>query len=481
MNSDSDSSPKRSKKQYAFNPKEPKAYEKLTKHIAAKAKRTINEKNNVGKIVATIAKDKFVSTRKHAISGTFTIDLTDVMTKIQEQINKSIIVSMSTSEGDEEVSYEPTITSSEVKMSKPLDGSQIMQLQVKTSIVFEGDEAEPIDQLARRIKGSQQPMSIKFRTGVASDSTKSYQFEESNVKSKMQTVCCATREMLIKADDVLEGMVYDCLSNELKEKLDEHLDELDKNDEDVSQPGKLSLQYLNQKFGLHTDEVIEMVDKYMEYLSTTKTLDQNLYEYATELKKKLDNLHDAEWSMNNLYLVLILAHSMKSTDVDERGTNVDYSKISEMITTALNKGEDLRPLKIVNTLEKDAKMAKSALKLVTHGTAAEALKAKMFNKSSFDKEPPAGFGFGKVPKALWCAYCAKSKKHKAEGWNGWNQKTVTGCDAHTRHARNGKTITCPFEKKRKAKKTDSSNKENSSLEAKVAQLSEMVAQLAKKQ
>ena len=73
-----------------------------------------------------------------------------------------------------------------------------------------------------------------------------------------------------------------------------------------------------------------MVDKYMEYLSTTKTLEQNLYEYAYELKKKLDNLHDAEWSMNNLYLVLILAHSMKSTDVDERGTQFYHFSCYEL-------------------------------------------------------------------------------------------------------------------------------------------------------
>ena len=72
-------------------------------------------------------------------------------------------------------------------------------------------------------------MSIKFRTGVVSDSNKTHQFEESNVKSKMQSVCCATSEMLIKADDVLEGLVYDCLSEELKE---------------------MSLHNLNQKFGL---------------------------------------------------------------------------------------------------------------------------------------------------------------------------------------------------------------------------------------
>ena len=68
-------------------------------------------------------------------------------------------------------------------------------------------------------------MSIKFRTGVVSDSNKTHQFEESNVKSKMQSVCCATSEMLIKADDVLEGLVYDCLS-------------------------EMSLHNLNQKFGL---------------------------------------------------------------------------------------------------------------------------------------------------------------------------------------------------------------------------------------
>ena len=35
-----------------------------------------------------------------------------------------------------------------------------------------------------------------------------------------------------------------------------------------------------------------------------------------------------------------------------------------------------------------------------------------------------GFGFGKIPEALWCAYCAKSKKHEQEGWNGYAAKDI---------------------------------------------------------
>ena len=40
--------------------------------------------------------------------------------------------------------------------------------------------------------------------------------------------------------------------------------------------------------------------------------------------------------MTDLYNVLILAHAMKS--VDERGNKVDYSSITKLIKSALNKG-----------------------------------------------------------------------------------------------------------------------------------------------
>lgn len=116
------------------------------------------------------------------------------------------------------------------------------------------------------------------KTTLSSNLDKTYEFEELKMKTKSQTVCCATRESLVKADNKLEGMVYDCLDNELKRKLDEHFDELEKDDEDTSQPGKMSLEYLKQKFGLDKNGVIEMVDRYMEYLATTKTSDQNLYQ-----------------------------------------------------------------------------------------------------------------------------------------------------------------------------------------------------------
>ena len=57
-------------------------------------------------------------------------------------------------------------------------------------------------------------------------------------------------------------------------------------------------------------EFIQMVQKYMEYLSTTKTADQNLYDFAKSLKCKLNALHDSKWSMTDLYNVLILAHAI---------------------------------------------------------------------------------------------------------------------------------------------------------------------------
>ena len=97
----------------------------------------------------------------------------------------------------------------------------------------------------------------------------------------------------------------------------------------------------------------------MEFLSTTKTGDQNLYAFAKNLKSKLNALHDSKWSMTDLYNVLILAHAMKSNDVDTQGNKVDYSSISKQIENALNKGERLDPRTIVDKLETCANLIKS--------------------------------------------------------------------------------------------------------------------------
>ena len=60
----------------------------------------------------------------------------------------------------------------------------------------------------------------------------------------------------------------------------------------------------------------------------------------------------------------------------KRKFKVDYSSITKLIKTALNKGERLDPRTVVDKLEIEAKTAKSALKLVTMGTAAEALHSR---------------------------------------------------------------------------------------------------------
>ena len=61
------------------------------------------------------------------------------------------------------------------------------------------------------------------------------------------------------------------------------------------------------------------------------------------------------------------------------------------------------PYPIVDALEKQAKMVKSALKLVHNGTAAEALSCTVSQnggKKSVDKTSPPGFSFGPIGEAL---------------------------------------------------------------------------------
>ena len=173
------------------------------------------------------------------------------------------------------------------------------------------------------------------------------------------------------ADDKLDSMIYECLDDELRKKLTERIEQADKNDEDTSKPGQFALAWLKTKYNVEQLSFIETVDKYMDYLSTVKTRDQNLYQYAESLKDKLNDLHDSQWSMTDLYLVLVLAHSMKSTDVDKRGEKVDYSKITKRISEALSIGEKLEPSTITDMLQTENAVSKSALKLVASGTSAD--------------------------------------------------------------------------------------------------------------
>ena len=143
MSSSTENSPTRKKvKQYKFNPSDPRAYELLTKHIAAKAKRSIKEKDNLGKIVATLVKGKYVSTYKHAVAGTFSIDLTPFLTMIQNEINASIMANII--EQDSVAKVTNTI----------VDVTGKAQIQLKTHIVFESETVEPIDAIARKLKAT---------------------------------------------------------------------------------------------------------------------------------------------------------------------------------------------------------------------------------------------------------------------------------------------------------------------------------------
>ena len=488
--SDSES-PKRKSKSYCFDPKKPQAIEKLKRHIAAKAKKSITSKNNLGKVVANKAAGKYVSTYAHAVSGKFTIDLSEILEGIKEEITKSLksrcTVNIPDAGNEPGEVNEVSLQDVEFIWSTPIDASKPPTLKLKAVVVAESDTSRPIEQLTRLLQTNNdvtQKMSVKYRCGQAQGAATAYKFNEAPMKTDKISTTCATSSDIDDADCVLSSMITECLSTEHEEKFAEYLEQCEENDIDISQSGKLALEWLQNTYGVANMEFIQLVQKYMEYLSTTKTADQNLYDFAKSLKSKLNALHDSKWSMTDLYNVLILAHAMKSDDVDERGNKVDYSSITKLIKSALNKGERLDPRTVVDKLETEAKTAKSALKLVTTGTAAEALHTRMAAPaphvqamSAFDKTPPSGFGFPRTHnrECLWCAHCAKSKKHKATGWNGWNQLSVTNCKAHMR-------IKCPFEQQNRKRKSNKENKplKEKSLAAQVETLTTLVAALSNK-
>ena len=166
--SDSDTSPKRQGKSYKFDPRKPQAVKKLLSHIAMKAKRSIKDSNNMGKIIASIAKGKYVSTSKHAISGTFVIDLTDVMAEIQSSINEYLtdqfkpedlrLNAAGQVENDPDAAAAVTHTtairvgSSELLWLNSLDEGGKPKLKFKTTLFAESSRAEPIDTLSQTFK-----------------------------------------------------------------------------------------------------------------------------------------------------------------------------------------------------------------------------------------------------------------------------------------------------------------------------------------
>ena len=158
MSSSKENSPTRKVNQYKFNPSNPRVYKLLTKHTAAKAKCSIKEKDNLGKIVATLVKGKYVSTYKHAVAGTFNIDLSPFITMIQNEINESIMANIV----EEDSVAKVTNTIIDVAGKPPI-------IQLKTNIVFESDTVEPINAAAHKLKVNNDAttkMSVKFRTGV---------------------------------------------------------------------------------------------------------------------------------------------------------------------------------------------------------------------------------------------------------------------------------------------------------------------------
>jgi hypothetical protein len=79
-----------SSKKYVFKGSEPQAIKNLILHLSKKAKGSIKENDNLGKIVANLAKGKVISTKENALSATFSVDLTEVMSSIQEAITEAL-------------------------------------------------------------------------------------------------------------------------------------------------------------------------------------------------------------------------------------------------------------------------------------------------------------------------------------------------------------------------------------------------------
>ena len=221
--SDSES-PKRKSKMYCFDPKKPQAIQKLKRHIVAKAKKSITSKNNLGKVVANKAAGKYVSTYKHAVSGKFTIDLSDVLEGIKKEITDALesrcTVTVPAAGGAPAEVNRVTATDVEFVWTTPIDSSKPPTLKLKTVIIAESDTPRSIEQLTRILQTKNdvtQKMSVKYRCGIAQGAATAYKFVEAPLKTDKVSTTCATSSDIDDADCVLSSMITECLSTEHEE------------------------------------------------------------------------------------------------------------------------------------------------------------------------------------------------------------------------------------------------------------------------
>ena len=483
-----------------FEPEATNALEDFLDSVSSAAKSDVTSKNDLGILITHEIEGEQISLKKAAISHTKTYDMSELLKQLKAQMEEHTLreaygtVPAPTANDPTATTPAPRDGSVKVVNQKWVyvpainvdDENSEPILKLQTEITIQSNDEDQIENAYERLVEAEEGSVIVRHRTSDTPLVPNQQFEDTAVAylNSSGSMPVATRKIMDSVDAKLESLLKSGLSADLKKKVNSHIKDLKQAGKNVKRKGSIILEYLKREYGNDEQDMMVLVNAYMEFLGMMKKNDETLHDFAQALKYKLEALHDSTWSMTDLYLVKVMSHALVHSDTTKLGQRIDYSKIYEAILTSIKEANPLKPYKVITMLNAKAKTAKAAHNLVGNGTSINALyvtrspgKDTRGSKKSFDKSPPPNLGFGRVgTDTLWCSKCAKSKKHKHEGWNGWNQLDVTGTKKH-RHWVEGK-LQCPFALKTKEKKKG--NKENKSYNALSQELASIKKALAEK-
>ena len=435
-----------------FQPEATNALEDFLDSVSSAAKSDVTSKNDLGILITHEIEGEKISLKKAAISHTKTYDMSELLKQFKAQMEEHTLReaygTVPAPTANDPNATAPALRDGSVKVVSQKwvyvpainvdDENSEPILKLQTEITIQSNDEDSIESAYERLTDSEEGNVIVRHRTSDTPLVPNQQFEDTVVAytSSSGSMPVATRKIMDSVDAKLESLLKSGLSTDLKKKVNSHIKDLKQAGKNVKRKGSIILEYSKREYGNDEQDMMVLVNAYMEFLGMMKKNDETLHDFAQALKYKLEALHDSTWSMTDLYLVKVMSHALVHSDTTKLRQRIDYLKIYDAILTSIKEASPLKPYRVITMLNSKAKTAKAAHNLVGNGSSINALHAGTRSPGkenqntrnlevSFDKTPPSNLGFGRVgTDTLWCSKCAKSKRHMQEGWNGWNQLDV---------------------------------------------------------
>ena len=470
-----------------FDPTSTQCVETFIDDIVEAALSAVKGTDRRGRLVEKQVREEHISSEEKCSEVTITIDLKSLHDQLIENLKAKVnLIARTVDEVEDDEEPEELPNLSDVQ-------SQIKNNKLQYTLRIEGDLL-PHNNTLQRLKQSFDKdnagnlKELRFTTKVSIGGEGAASQTEIPVKFAKARQETGDEDDILNADGLLSTIINKGLPNSMKKSLRTYLKKKKNDGDDINMKGKLELDWLKATYG--STVTLDEVNKYMAFLSTSRSNQEHILEFAQRLLINQTATDKKTWSMDELYLIIILSSITVAKDRTKTGVQIDYGALRTKIEESMKSNDWLKPQAVMKELRTIFQTANASgtLSVASIATANMANNSNDRNdrnarnnddynnnnrKPSKKHTPPTQSFNGKKfdSRALWCYHCFKDKNLQKKGYRGYNQGNITGFKGHT-------SKNCPLLKTKAT--ANSANSIQQQLEQKLAEADALRAQLGHK-